>query len=440
MKKVTVSYEHCLVENHTLQHIGEQLQPEIQQMNHAITQGYTDDRASINLADDSAMVQQVMSVVQGKHLLHPTHLIIVGIGGSNLGILALQEALLGKLYNLQDPSLKILYADTVDADPLYDIINIVKNVLQQGENVLINVISKSGGTTETIANFEVVLEVLKNHVENYQDFVVVTTDQGSKLWELAQSQGFTVLSIPKKVGGRFSVFSPVGLFPLAMLGIDIEELLSGVLMMREQCVQHDFMHNPAALRAAILFHHLQQNKSIHDLFLFSTDCESLGKWYRQLMGESIGKEYNTDDEQVFEGMTPTVSIGSTDLHSMAQMYLGGPYDKVTTFVQIQKNKHQIPIPTYPEYERLVSNIQGKQIQDVMEAILKGVQQAFVQGKRPFMTLTVPEKSPHVLGQLLQLFMMEIMYLGFLLNVNPFDQPNVEAYKTETKTILQQIKT
>jgi glucose-6-phosphate isomerase len=153
------------------------------------------------------------------------------------------------------------------------------------------------------------------------------------------------------------------------------------------------------------------------------------------MAESIGKEFNKKEERVNIGLTPTVSIGSTDLHSMAQLYLGGPYDKFTTFVRIKKSRSCLKVPSVEGYSELVSEIKGKSLMDIMDATLEGTKAAFRSGKRPFIEITLPDKSEHAIGQLLQLKMMETIFLGKLLNVNPFDQPNVESYKRETRKIL-----
>ena len=436
MTQLRLSTEASKIADHQLQEFASQLGPETAAMNAALHRGYDDNHASLNLPSDTTMIEQVKCLIAKKQELRPSYLIVVGIGGSNLGTMAVQEALLGRLYNQTTPGTKILYADTVDADTIQDIMTIVEPVLQRGERVLINGVSKSGGTTETIANFEVLINLLKRYREDYENDVVVTTDEGSKFWILAREKGFDVLPIPKKVGGRFSVFSPVGLFPLGILGIDIDELLKGACHMREICLSLNVQENLAVQSACHIYAHAENGRNIHDLFLFSPDFESMGKWYRQLMGESIGKEYNVEGQQVFNGITPTVSIGSTDLHSMAQLYLGGPYDKFTTFLRVEENKASPCIPHLAEYVHLVEGVQDKPIGDIMDAILKGVQAAFRKGGRPYMELSLPEKSPYYLGQLLQLKMMEMMYLGFLMGVNPFDQPNVEAYKIETRRILE----
>ena len=437
MSQIGFSHEHSLISEDELNESLKELQSEIEQMKKATQMLYEDDRASINLPFDNETISKVKTLIDEKKMLQPEYLIVVGIGGSNLGTIAVQEAIMGKLHNQLNPDIKVLYADTVDADLIANMASIIEPVLQKGGNILINGISKSGGTTETIANFEVLVDVMKKYKEDYQNYIVATTDKDSKFWNLAIEKGFDVLEIPKKVGGRFSVFSSVGLFPLGFLGIDIDEMLNGARLMRDRCLQHELNNNPAALSASLIYLYSKKGKNMHDLFLFSTDLESIGKWYRQLMGESIGKEYDREQNQVFNGITPTVSIGSVDLHSMAQLYLGGPYDKFTTFVRVEENNSDTRVPDFHEYSQLVNGIQGKQLSEIMDAILKGVQTAFTKGKRPFVEVVLPDKSAFSIGQFLQFKMMEMMYLGFLMGVNPFDQPNVEAYKVETRKILEE---
>ncbi len=419
-----------------LEKLNPSLLQELARMNGASKHGYEDDRASLHLVEDTDSIQTIKAVVKEKQKLRPAYLIVVGIGGSNLGTVAVQEAVLGRFYNQQNPLTKILYADTVDADLLTAIIDLIEPVLQQGGNILINGVSKSGATTETIANFEVLIAVLQKYKPDWQRYIVVTTDRNSKYWSLAQQQGFTVLEIPSKVGGRFSVFSAVGLFPLGMIGIDIDSLVSGALSMKKRCLSTNVNNNPAALGAALSYSQYKKGKNIHDLFLFSTDLESLGKWFRQLLGESIGKEYNRQGKQVFIGITPTIAIGSTDLHSMAQLALGGPFDKFTTFVRVDRPNATVQVPSLSDYAPLVGGIQGKTLDEIMKAILKGVQAAYLKGNRPFVEIVLPDKTAFSIGQFMQLKMMETMCLGALCEVNPFDQPNVEAYKQETRKILE----
>jgi glucose-6-phosphate isomerase len=436
MDSIVFLHDKSLISSKELVNATEELIDEINCMNKAVNLRYEDDRASINLPDDKQTLQKVKMLIDKKKKLKPRYLVVIGIGGSNLGTMAVQEAVLGKMYNQLNPDIKVLYADTVDPDLINDILKIIKPVLKKGENIIINGVSKSGGTTETIANFEILVEMLKKYKKDYAKYVVVTSDKNSKYWNYALEKGFDVLEIPKKVGGRFSVFSPVSLFPLGLLGVNIDKLLKGASEMKNRCLDTNMLENPAVVSATLIYLHYKKGKNIHDLFLVGNDLESVGKWYRQLMGESIGKEFNTNKKRVFEGITPTVSLVSVDLHSMAQIYLGGPYDKFTTFVNVKQNNSDVVVPNVDEYSKLVDVIQGKRLKELMDAILLGVQTAFKKGKRPFMEIILPDKSEYCIGQLLQFKMIEMMYLGFLLKVNPFDQPNVEDYKIETRKILE----
>ena len=435
MADVRFSYEGALVPREDIFQTAEELTPEIGNMMNATSKAYDDERASINLPDDKGMLSEVRRVIEEKSRLNPEYLIVVGTGGSNLGTIAVQEAVLGRLYNQLDPPTKVLYADTIDSDYLSKMIEIVEPTLRRNSSILVNGISKSGTTTETIANFEIMVNLLRRYRKDYEDHVVVTSDRGSQLWNLAIKKGFDVLEIPQKVGGRYSVLSPVGLFPLGILGIDIKELLGGARTMRDLCIEEDIEGNPAAVCAAIQYLHYQGGKTIFDMFLFANDLESVGKWHRQLMAESLGKEFNRKGERVNIGMTPTVSIGSTDLHSMAQLYLGGPYDKFTTFVCVEESNSDIDVPRLGDYSDLVSGIQGKSLKTIMNAILEGTKRAYEEDKRPFVEGTLPNKSERSIGQFLQFKMIDTIYLGYLLDVNPFDQPSVESYKRETRKIL-----
>lgn len=437
MKSITVGYkESCGVDQVQLDEFSQQLKPEVERVKEAFSQEYKTEYASLNVPADHTMVKKVCEVVQAKKQLKPTTLVVIGIGGSNLGTKAVQEALLGRFYNEQQPATTIYYADTTDTDYIYDIILLCEQDLQKGHAIVLNVVSKSGTTTETIANFQVLLHVLKQYKPaDYHEYVVATTDKGSKLWALAQQENFTCLEIPKNVGGRFSVFSPVGLFPLGMIGIDINQLVEGAQSVLPSCVNSDIANNYAALSAAVLFTQYKKNVRIHDTFLFSNDLQGIGAWYRQLVGESIGKQCDKKKKEVRVGITPTVSVGSTDLHSVGQLYFGGPKNMFTTFVGVHKNKSELPVPGFENFEQLVANIQGKTVPHIMDAILRGTQQAYKSNQLPFIAVTLPEKNPFFVGQFLQYKMVEIIYLGYLLEINPFDQPQVELYKKETRELL-----
>jgi glucose-6-phosphate isomerase len=396
---------------------------------------YESPYASLYCSFDEKLLKTVKSLVKNKQKLKPTVLIVVGIGGSSLGTKAIQEAVLGRYYNTSSPVIKIYFAQTVDADKTATIIQVMKAEFKKGNVVLLTVVTKSGTTTETIANFEVLLSLLKQeYPKTYHQYVVAITDKDSALWKQAQQELFSLLEIPKNVGGRYSVFSAVGLFPLAMIGIDIDQLHIGAQEALKTCLQEDIFNNSAALSALFLHINYQNKYSISDLFLFSMDLEGMGKWYRQLMGESIGKEKDLHGNKVMAGITPTVSLGSIDLHSVAQLYLAGPHDKMTTFVTVKKTNTEIILP---KKALLLPHLSGKSFSSIMNAIVDGTKTAYFKNKRPFCSFELPEKNEFYVGQFMQIKMVEMMYLGYLMELNPFDQPNVELYKKETHKILSQ---
>jgi glucose-6-phosphate isomerase len=436
MDSINFDYEQsCHIPKEILNLLEKQLQPEIERINTAHAHNYSTDYASINLPFDKDLIKTIQYAVKEKKSLQPTTLVVIGIGGSNLGTIAVLEGLRGKFYN-EHYTINVYFLDTVDTDHVSDIAQLVEHELATGNNIVINVISKSGTTTETIANFEVFLELLKNHRPyNYHNFVVATTDKDSPLWQLAQNEEFICLEIPDNVGGRYSVFSAAGLFPLCFLGVNIENICEGAQSGYWLSTQKSFSENPAALSASLIVTHYKQGNIIHDTFLFSVALAGLGAWYRQLSAESVGKAYDRNNTLINTGVLPTISIGSTDLHSVAQLYLAGPYNRFTTFIAIEENKSNIMVPNYEEFEALVPKIQNKSLTTIMNAILEGTKKAYFNDNRPFISIALPEKSTYYIGQFMQIKMIEIMYLGFLLNVNPFDQPQVENYKKETKEIL-----
>lgn len=436
MNVITSDYSHAGVDEKKIIELGKSLIPEIERIQQAKNLMYETEYAFMNVIEDSDLIEKIKKITYEKRKLKPSLLLVIGIGGSNLGTLAIEQALYGLFYNDYNHELKIYFVDTVDSDYTNDIFLLVEQALEKSETVLMNIVSKSGSTTESIANFEIFLNLFKHYYQDeYYNYVVITTDQGSRLWEVAQKEKFDCLIIPKNIGGRYSVFSSVGLFPLAMLGVDIHELHKGASEVIPSLLDTDIYSNIAALGAAHIFAHYQNNIIVHNLFIFSVDLQGVGAWYRQLMAESLGKSKLRSGEKHAVGILPTTSIGSTDLHSMVQFYLAGPSITYTTFLSVDKNKSDLITPKIEPFEKVVANIQNKELSSIMSAILDGTTQAYAARNRPFCTINIQEKSAYCLGQLLQYKMLEIVYLAFLLNVNPFDQPEVELYKEKTRKIL-----
>ncbi|MFZ2804150.1 MAG: hypothetical protein WA001_02925 [Patescibacteria group bacterium] len=400
----------------------------------ARTKTYAYNESSINLPTDKrlfAASQKLAKKLGGRKL---KYVVVVGIGGSNLGTKAVYDALHGA-FDLEHPQHfpKMLFADTCDARLISALEDVVKSI-RHPEEIVVNIVSKSGGTTETAVNADILLATLRKRIKHAERRVVVTTDVGSKLWDLAEKLGMEHLPLPDLVGGRYSVLSPVGLFPLALAGIDTKKLCSGAADMQKHCLDEKSRNNPAMQSATILAAQLRSGKNINDNFFFHPELESLGKWYRQLMGESLGKSKTRSGKKQTKALTPTVSIGSTDLHSMGQLYLGGPKDKVTTFVTSKKTGHA-EIPKNGKMSKLVHGIAGKDAADVMRAIFGGVTAAYRKQGVPFMHVELDDLSEKSLGAFLQFKMIEMMFLGEIFDVNAFDQPQVELYKVETKKLL-----
>jgi len=387
---------------------------------------YEDSESSINLSFDEELLKKVVGLKEKKVTKNLKYILVIGIGGSNLGTKAIYDSVFGYYDVIEKERYpKLIFLDTQDAVVLSKIKKLI-NSLSSKDEILVNVISKSGGTTETAVNLEVVYELLQNKFSGADDRIVITTDRGSKMQKSAETKNIEVLNIPQKVGGRYSVFSAVGLFPLVASGFNVVELRRGAQNMRNVCLRKISEDNPAAVSAAIIYLHYKHGKNINDNFIFLPQLESLGKWYRQLLGESIGKDG--------KGITPTVSIGSTDLHSVGQLYLGGPKDKITTFIYGENLTNQISVPEKTVFN-LVDVIPGKPIQKVMDAIVGGVKIAYRKQNAPFMEIVFNNASEEALGEFMQFKMIETMFLGVFMDVNAFDQPQVELYKTETKKIL-----
>jgi len=385
------------------------------------TRGYNTDYAFLHTAVDLAAQKEATRIA--KALGHVDILVLVGIGGSNLGTLALAQAIRGSLQHLTTTP-ALLCADTTDAHAVTDIAATITEAAKQKQRVALVIVSKSGTTTETVANANILLDVFPTTGGDWRSRVIAITDEGSALWTAAGKEKFLRAAIPAKLGGRYSVLSAVGLVPLTILGINTAALLEGARAMRERCLERP-LSNPAAQLALTQYAHLKAGRNVLEYFVFGSDLEGIGKWHRQLLGESCGKNK--------KGATPTVAVGSTDLHSIGQLALGGPRDKLTLFVTVEKDV-TLSVPKKPLLN-LVSGLAGKDLHAILLATAQGTQRAYAEHKLPFVALTLPARDEYALGQLVMLHMASVALLAKLLRVNAFDQPAVEGYKTHTRAIL-----
>lgn len=398
--------------------------------------GYEAPEASLNLLDDdylSHRIECLSGQIAGEDL---KYIIVCGIGGSSLGAKAVYEAMYGTRDMLLPRMPKLVFIETVSGEGFSKVQALV-DTLSSKREVIVLVISKSGSTTETIVNFEVIAEMLTKKFGDISDRFVAITDENSRLDLAADERSIERLFIPKNVGGRYSVFSAVALLPLRLAGVDTSGLRAGAQAMLTRCLSGDHLENPAMVSAALIALHYKAGKGIHNSFFFSPRLESVGKWYRQLMGESIGKRLNLEGDEVHTGIVPIVSIGSTDLHSMAQLYFGGPRSIFTTLVEVEEAKERYRVPHHPFLGELVEGTAGKEAHEILEALYEGMKTAYQESDVPYVQMTLPTVTAFSIGEYLQWKMIETMYLARLLNVNAFDQPDVEGYKEETRKNLEE---
>jgi glucose-6-phosphate isomerase len=360
--------------------------------------------------------------------------VLLGIGGSSLGARALKEALIHPEWNLLSKERRkgyprVFIVDNIDPysfSAVLETINIEKS--------LFNVVSKSGKTAETISQFLIVKDLLEKAVGgNWRKHIAITTDPLSgPLRKIAREEDIASLSVPQGVGGRFSVLSPVGLFPAAMMGIDISRLLKGAVEIDAYCSSEKIDENIASALSAFYFLTYKKEKSITVLMPYSDRLLGFGLWWRQLWAESLGKKKQDGDS---EGLTPVVAIGATDQHSQLQLYLEGPNNKTITFIELEDYGSGIEIPRSLEHKDF-SYLPGNRLEDLIRAELSATRRVLTSNGRPNATLSLSRISPETIGAIIFLYEVVTTSMGYLLDINPFDQPAVEEGKKITREILE----
>ncbi|HHU77860.1 MAG TPA: glucose-6-phosphate isomerase [Clostridiales bacterium] len=363
--------------------------------------------------------------------------VVLGIGGSALGPIAVQQALNHLHYNELSKEQRggcprIYVVDNVDPErmeALFDVIDVEKS--------LFNVITKSGSTSETMAQFLIVHDMLKNRLgEEYRSHLIATTDkEKGNLIKIAGELGLKTYTIPEGVGGRFSELSPVGLLAAAVCGIDIEELLAGAAYMDEICKEEDVYKNPAYMAATLQYLAMKDGKNISVMMPYADSLKYMADWYAQLWAESLGKRYNQNGEEVFAGQTPVKALGVTDQHSQIQLYTEGPFDKVVTFLGVERYRTSMLISRGFEDIPAVSFLGGHTLNELIHAEQAATEYALLKAKRLNRTITLPEVNAFTVGQLLYFMEVETAFAGELMEINAFDQPGVEEGKNATYALL-----
>lgn len=398
---------------------------------------YRDPLDLVKLPVDNELLARSEEAAKELRSSRLRYIFVLGIGGSSLGTKAVYDAFFGptdQFANERYP--KMMFFDTVHGALLEAFDRFIHEKLQDPEEFALVFITKSGTTTETVANFEIAFELLRKKFGTAaHKRTVIVTQLGSPLHERARQADLATVLMPACIGGRFSFLTPVGLVPLCLMGFDVNALRGGAAAMQSRCLSTDALHNPAIASAAITLFHITEGKTALNSFFFDPELASLGAWHRQLLAESIGKETDRSGATVHTGLLPLVSIGSTDLHSVLQLYLGGPQNILTSFVRTRKPTEGPSVPKDPFTKELVPHLEGKSASRIMDAIYHGVTAAYREKRLPYVELSLEDVSPHMLGQFFQFKMMETIFLGDLLDVNVFDQPSIESYKIRTKERL-----
>lgn len=413
---------------------------------HKILQQERKDKAYgfYDLHKDKDTLNAVKTAAEKYAAFGYENLVVLGIGGSALGITALNTALNPPYYNLltkrgRKGFPRLFVMDNIDPVTFRAMLR-----LCPPQKTLYNVISKSGGTAETMSQLMIVLEILESKLgkEKVKDHLIVTTSpQGpnapkSLLHPVAKAYGLDSFDIPLNVGGRFSVFTPVGLLPAALIGLDIDEMLAGCAAMDKRCSVGSLMDNPAYLRAAV--HYMmdkEKGKVMSVMMPYVDGLRDVADWYRQLWAESLGKKFSLDGEEVYAGQTPIKALGATDQHSQVQLFREGPNDKIFTTLEAGRFDKTLKIPANLTDIADLDYLRGASMNKLMTAELVGTLDALKASLRPAIRVILPKVNAHSVGQLLYMLEVETAMAGRLYNVNTFDQPGVEEGKIIARRLM-----
>lgn len=357
-------------------------------------------------------------------------LLVIGIGGSYLGARAAIEFLTHSFYNVLDKAKRkhpqiFFCGNSISSKYLADL----KDLLE-GRDFSINIISKSGTTTEPAIAFRVFKELLikKYGKEEANRRIYATTDKSrGALKSLANEEGYESFVVPDDVGGRFSVLTAVGLLPIAVSGIDIDSLMEGARAARKSALERKFEENPALLYAAIRNILLRKGKTVEVMANYEPSLHYVAEWWKQLYGESEGKDQ--------KGIFPASVDLTTDLHSMGQYIQDGARILFETVLSIEENSASILLGKEEKDTDGMNYLAGKDIDFVNRSAMNGTILAHTDGKVPNLLIKIPDQSAYSLGELFYFFEFACGVSGYILGVNPFDQPGVESYKKNMFALL-----
>lgn len=367
---------------------------------------------------------------------HFDYFVVLGIGGSALGPIAAFNALNHLHYNdlpkgkRKGP--KFYVEDNIDPERMNALLDVI-----DVEKTMFNVITKSGATSETMSQYLIISNILKQKLgKDWNKHIVATTSANSgNLIKIAKAEGFKTFYIPDGVGGRFSEMCPVGLLPAAVTRIDIKGILDGAAYMDKLCQRAVPAKNPALMAAVLQYIAIGKGNNISVMMPYADSLKFIADWYCQLWGESLGKAVDYAGNKVNAGQTPVKSLGVTDQHSQVQLYTEGPYDKVLTFIAVEKFRSEIEIAKGAEQFPDVNFLCGATMGTLLNTERKATEYALLKAGRLNNTITLPEVNAFTLGQLMMFFQLQTAYIGAMLNINTFNQPGVEEGKNATYALF-----
>ena len=364
------------------------------------------------------------------------HFVVLGIGGSALGPMAIFQALCHLRYNelpkIKRNGPKFYVEDNVDPERMVALLDVIDL-----NKTMFNVITKSGSTSETMTQYLVIMDILKKRLgDKASEHIIATTSESKgNLIKIAKKEGFKTFYIPDGVGGRFSELCPVGLLPAAVLNIDIKGILEGAKFMDQKCSTADAKNNPALMAALLQFIAMQKGNIISVMMPYADSLKLMADWYAQLWGESLGKSVDLNGNVVNVGQTPVKALGVTDQHSQVQLYTEGPFDKVITLIGVADYRKHVKIPYGCPDIAAVNFLCGHSMNELISAEMSATEYALTRSHRLNNRIMLPEVNEYTMGQLMMFFMLQTAYTGALLNIDTFNQPGVEEGKNATYALL-----
>ena len=387
----------------------------------------------IDLPQNEEMVSEIEAYVGEVKGQGFRDLVVLGIGGSSLGALTVVSSLQHPFRSMQEQGegLRVHFVDNVDPDAIRGLLEVL-----DPRRTLVNVISKSGTTAETMAAYLAFRAWLEEALgEEFSSRIVATTDPESGILRpLAQRRGYRTFTVPPSVGGRFSVLSAVGLLPIALAGIDIRALLAGAARANET-VREPLQGSPIRQAALVQYLSYRRGKPISVLMPYSSRLRSLGGWFVQLWAESLGKAESLHGSRVHEGSTPLAALGATDQHSQVQLFNEGPNNKLVAFIRLSEFDAVTKIPdSEPDLEEL-GYLAGESFNRLINAEQAATAHALARHDRPNYTLSLERLDAAAMGELLQFLMWQTALMGELTQINTYDQPGVELGKVYTYALM-----